>query len=414
MRLKTICGFFVVLLLEEAIGGTVRKPPAFAKPVYSDSYLPAAMQVIFHAVEQLKLLQSEKTTTSSISPTTPICHTAQYQGTGIQEASNVTLEITTQSNEDANVEEEGGAQVEGTTKEVENSTRSSEIGDESMGDSSNEAIGEVSTHQEAPEVNEETPETNYATPEVNYEPPEDVHGIQETNQEIPEENQEWSSSASNAEASSVTETKVETTTKSKDLANSSFDQMESIVSAAQEKKEATIESVVQNVYEILKPTPSIFEDEELEASGESKNAAGVSLEKLEEEDDENRFSRLGEKVTQVPRPSLISYLRRSKVPPSTTLQQLAVLYDSLSKDAKRQGFGKYSGYSDEVLNTLESSAEGGLVPQLKKILDKIMERNELTREDAKIKTTQTLRDLENPSSLLGKELRPLLPLRYSL
>lgn len=126
-----------------------------------------------------------------------------------------------------------------------------------------------------------------------------------------------------------------------------------------------------------------------------------------------RFTRLGEKVTQVPRPSLTSYLRRSKVPPSATLQQLANLYDSLSKDARKQGFGKYTGYSDEVLNTLMTSAEGGVAPQLKKILDKILERNELTRDDAKMRTNQAIRDLDNPSSTLSKELRPLLPLRYS-
>lgn len=126
-----------------------------------------------------------------------------------------------------------------------------------------------------------------------------------------------------------------------------------------------------------------------------------------------RFTRLGEKVTQVPRPSLISYLRRSKLPPSATLQQLANLYDSLSKDARKQGFGKYTGYSDEVLNSLETSAEGGIAPQLKKILDKVLERNELTRADAKTRTSQTIRDLDNPSTTLSKELRTLLPLRYS-
>lgn len=118
-------------------------------------------------------------------------------------------------------------------------------------------------------------------------------------------------------------------------------------------------------------------------------------------------------MTQVPRPSLNSYLRRSKVRPSATLQQLANLYDSLSKDARKQGFGKYTGYSDEVLNTLETSAEGGIGPQLKKILSRMLEQNELTRDDARMRTSQAIRDLDNPSSVLNKDLRPLLPLRYS-
>lgn len=192
-----------------------------------------------------------------------------------------------QANEAVNGEE-GSSKVEETSQGVENLTKSGEIGNESMRDSSSEAMGEVPSHQEVPEVNEETPETNYATPEANYEPPEDVHGIPETNQEVPEENQEWNSSTSNVEASSITEAKVETTTESGDQTGSTLDQMESIVKAA-EKKKATIESVVQNVYEILKPTPSEFAEEETGSSGESKSATGVSVERMEEEDDENRW-----------------------------------------------------------------------------------------------------------------------------
>ncbi|XP_076682067.1 ecdysone-inducible gene E3 [Andrena cerasifolii] len=407
--MRVVCSLFVVLLFREAIGGVTRNPPAFAKPMYSDSYLPAAMQVIFHAVEQLKLLRAENATESSSTVTTPISRVTQYQQTGIQESSTISSEVTTRSNEETKGEDDR-------SKGVESSTKSVEIGYESMVDSASHGTEESSSHQEAPEVNEETPETNYATPEANYEAAEDVYGVQETNQEVPEENQEWSSSSTYAESTSVTETKVEATTESRNPPTSPLDQGESVAEVAQGKKKPTIESVVKNVYEIVKPTPSEFEDEDTIPFGESKISSGVPVNRadaVEEEDDENRFTRLGEKVTQVPRPSLISYLRRSKLPPSATLQQLANLYDSLSKDARKQGFGKYTGYSDEVLNSLETSAEGGIAPQLKKILDKVLERNELTRADAKTRTSQTIRDLDNPSATLSKELRTLLPLRYS-
>lgn len=116
----------------------------------------------------------------------------------------------------------------------------------------------------------------------------------------------------------------------------------------------------------------------------------------------------------MPRPSLNQYLRRSKVPPKPSLQQLANLYDSLSKDARKQGFARFAGYTDEVMKILYSSAEGGIGPQLKQLLEKVVERNELTRDDAKLKTSQALRDLDNPASSLSKDLRPLLPLRYTL
>lgn len=100
------------------------------------------------------------------------------------------------------------------------------------------------------------------------------------------------------------------------------------------------------------------------------------------------------------------------MPVRPALQQLANLYDALSKDARKQGFARFAGYSDEILKNLHSSAEGGVGSQLKKLLEKVIERNELTRDDAKIKTSQTLRDLDHPASALNKDLRRLLPLRY--
>lgn len=123
---------------------------------------------------------------------------------------------------------------------------------------------------------------------------------------------------------------------------------------------------------------------------------------------------LGEKVTQVPRPSLSSFLKRSKVPLKTSLQQLALLYDSLNRDARKQGYSKYAGYSDQVLKTLESSAGGGAGEQLKTLLEKTLELNELTRDEAKAKATEVIRDLNNPGSEMSRDLRRALPLRYVL
>ncbi|XP_043587842.1 microtubule-associated protein futsch isoform X2 [Bombus pyrosoma] len=498
-----------------AICGILRNPPAFSKPDYSDSYLPAAMQVIFYAVEQLKLLRSEEAMQSSTfteSPSTsPISFIAEDQQTVSQDPSTICSIAITQSLDESkgeedesksenssndktgvsviketskNKTEDSAVEVEQTTNDkmeepsaektqegetgesnaqetekdkVEGSkveeafddqteesktqeTSTDEMdesktqedaskdrtGDSRVEESSKDSAetlvaletskpGEIdqqsmedpSAQPESPEVNEETPESNYATPETNYEEPERVHVMQETNQEVPEENHEWISWSPTS-----TETKLETTTASSDPDGST--RPESIVENVDKKKEPTIDSVVQDVYQILKPKPSKFAD--ADHFEESKSVAGIPVEKMEnaeEEDDETRFTRLGEKVTQVPRPSLSSYLRRSKVPPSATLQQLANLYDSLSKDARKQGFGKYTGFSDDVLNTLQSSAEGGIGPQLKKILSKLLERNELTREDARMRTSLAVRDLDNPSSMLNKDLRPLLPLRYS-
>lgn len=452
--MKIFYCFLVVVLSRQALCGILRNPPAFSKPVYSDSYLPAAMQVIFHAVEQLKLLQSEEiihSSTNAANPSTsPVTLPDQDQQTTSQEDSS-TSATTTQ--EELNAEEEGstnsedssrneeeqwpgnkpedckieeeakageasteGSKVESKGSKVEGTKLSGEEKKATKMDETEAAMAKPveSTEdsrtrvvEESAELNEETPEANYATPETNYEKPEEVHAVEETNQEVVEENrEEW-------EISSVdTETRVEVTTAA---ASANPTDSDRVSMTGNRRKEPTIDSVVQGVYEILKPTTSKFVDEEL-VFEESKSIEGASIEKMEraeEESDENRFTRLGEKVTQVPRPSLTSYLRRSKVPPSATLQQLANLYDSLSKDARKQGFGKYTGYSDEVLNTLETSAEGGIGPQMKKILSKVLERNELTREDARMRASQAVRDLDNPSSMLNKDLRAVLPLRYS-
>ncbi|KOX69639.1 hypothetical protein WN51_05194 [Melipona quadrifasciata] len=449
--MKAVCWFLVVLLARQAIGGILRNPPAFSKPVYADSYLPAAMQSPTASAIQSSSDESEGEENQSNNKTEElVVEEASKNETEIETADKTKESHAQRTEEDKQVE---GAKDQGVSKigtseskihgtdkndETEDSKKTQESLKNKIQEMSNddktkgsktqteasrgkteypkmesassdetetliavetskpgkidqESMVDLWMSQESPEVNEETPETNYATPETNYEEPEDVHAVQETNHEVPEEDHERISSLRPADSVNLG----------------------SIAAYSDKKKEPTIDSVVQDVYEILKPTPSKFVD--VEPLEESKSAVAVSeerLESLEEEEDENRFTRLGEKVTQVPRPSLNSYLRRSKVRPSATLQQLANLYDSLSKDARKQGFGKYTGYSDEVLNTLETSAEGGIGPQLKKILSKMLEQNELTRDDARMRTSQTIRDLDNPSSVLSKDLRPLLPLRH--
>jgi len=270
-----------------------------------------------------------------------------------------------------------------------------------------------SDYKATPEVNEETTETNYespATPETNHESPEPVQVTQESNQEIPEESEEESSSTENFFG------KVSKTQTPHNDASQQQTTRASVTQAldCQKKKEPTVDSVVGEIYGIVKTTTSPFSEE---SDGSDKTKIEISFEKMEiieDEEEESRFSLLGEKVAQVPRPSLNSYLRRAKVPPRPALQQLANLYDALSKDARKQGFARFAGYSNEVLKILHSSAEGGIGPQLKQLLEKVVERNELTRDDAKVRTSQALRDLDDPASALSKDLRRLLPLRYTL
>lgn len=276
--------------------------------------------MIFHAVEQLKLLQSEEdtrsstattntwsstidlTTASQESPTASAIQSSSDESEEnesndrteepVQEASNETAGKTKESHaqriegaEDQEVSKIHGTektkgsktQTEASRGETEDTKTESASNDETetliavetskLGKIGQESMAEPWTRQEPPEVNEETPETNYATPETNYEEPEYVHAVQETNHEVPEEDHERISSLRPADSVNLG----------------------SIVASSDKKKEPTIDSVVQDVYEILKPTPSKFADAgPLE---ESKSAVAVSeerLENMEEEEDENR------------------------------------------------------------------------------------------------------------------------------
>lgn len=408
----------MVMILRQAIAGIVRKPPAFSTPVYSNSYLPAAMQVIFHAVEQLKLLQAEEisqvevelATSSSISTTQSMKKDQQSQSTTPVGISIISTAST------AKVHDE---RIESPTMST--STLASR-GSSKTNDDPTEVVQRLATasvvsdHKETPEVNEETTEKNYelqATPETNHESPEPVQETPESNQEIPEQSE---GKFSNTERS-FRKVSIQTQTPQYNDASRQQSTQASVtqVSDDQKKKEPTVDSVVDEIYGIVKTTTSLF-SEESDDTDESKSVE-ISIEKsekIEDEEEDTRFCLLGERVAQVPRPSLNHYLRRSKIPSRPSLQQLANLYDALSKDARKQGFARFAGYTDEVLKILHTSAEGGVGPQLKQLLEKVVEKNELTRDDAKLRTSQALRDLDNPASALSKDLRRLLPLRYTL
>ncbi|XP_046825321.1 uncharacterized protein LOC124426990 [Vespa crabro] len=364
--MRLIHRLLVLLFLREAYAAVARKPPAFSKPVYSNAYLPAAMQVIFHAVEQLKAIQAEETTpTTSISSSTVETNQGTTLSTVIEDNFKETeiMEMAETATEMINNKK--------TLTNVEHyvSTLATMMDDRD---------------QEFLEMHEETPEMNYATPETNYEKPETVVQFKEINQELPEINEE--------ESNVVPTTTPVSLTKDSKIQN-----------------QPSIDSIVEGIYEIIKPTSTEIYDD----LSDDNYDDNIKMEKIEEEDDENRFTMLGEKVTQVPRPSLSNYLKRVKAEPKASLIQLASLYDALGKDARKQGYGKYFGYSDEVLQVLDTSAEGGIGPQLNKLLNKILERNELTREDAKNRTKLVIRDLEEPTSVLSNDLRNLLPLRFS-
>lgn len=285
--------------------------------------------------------------------------------------------------------------------------------------------GTLFSEDERPDFDGETPEAIYGTPETNHETPEtpeEIQSYQETDQ---------------ARKQKPTEESLE---KLKPSTSASESQSQSSESSENENgKKPSIDDVVKGIYGIMKPESKNENSSSSEESEESKETGKDSSEEEEDNGDYkyNKFSSTLKsiiphywnlkikqyfvnyfrftfsygKVTQVTRPSLSTYLRRNKIP--SELQQLALLYDALSKDARKQGFSKFSGFSDELLKPLEKSAEGGLASQLQFLLEKTLERNEITLADTKTKVREILRQLKDSGSTVNKNFRGLIPLKFT-
>lgn len=142
-------------------------------------------------------------------------------------------------------------------------------------------------HIEIPEVNEETTEMNYeltGTPETNHESPEPAQETQEPNQEVSEENAE---NTSNTERSfdKIPKTQVLQYNDSSQSTQASITQ----VSDDPKKKDPTVDSVVSEIYGIVKTTTSFFNDES-DSSDQSKTVE-ISIEKSEKIEDEKEETR---------------------------------------------------------------------------------------------------------------------------
>lgn len=244
-------------------------------------------QVIFHAVEQLKQLQAEETSQESLitKSSTESTEHQQSQSTTLKETS-VTTTATTAKIHDGKTK---APEMLATFPVSETSSQ----GSSKIYDDLTEAAQHVETsissslvdHQESPEVNEETAEINYelpATPETNHELPESVQETQESNQEVPEKSEEFSTIANSSSDETLQYDNV--------LQQQSTQISVTKATDGQKKKEPTVDSVVDEIYGIVKTTASPF-SEESDISSESKSAMGISIEKMESIEDEEDETR---------------------------------------------------------------------------------------------------------------------------
>ncbi|XP_033215602.1 uncharacterized protein LOC117171995 [Belonocnema kinseyi] len=338
--MKAPASFFMLLVINEMSATVMQRPPTFATLMFSDSYLPATMQVIFYAVEQLRHLQLEEN---------------EYNSNILISSSASPPGLTTWQ-------------------------------------TISKALEDIEFTTFAPEIS-----TKYQST------------ITTKMLEVKNKNLRF-----NSETSKATQVMLNTHSGKSDVVRQNHFKVENIMETLSDSSDVQVRSETFKLsdlfssYKNTSPLNKVI----FKKRNSDGNKIFLMQDNLGGEEKETRFTLLGERVTKEPRPSLISYLKLSAMPLRASLQQLASLYDVLNKDAKKQGLAKYAGYSDEVLNILETSVGGGIGPQLKHILENTLERNELTREDSKVQAQEVLLKLKDSGSRLSTDLRHLFPLRY--
>lgn len=241
----------------------------------------------------MKLLQTEEISQESLTkpPTTQSMVYQQPQSTTLAGTSMITTATTTKVPNEKTETLEMLASIP--------VSQTSSQGSSKIYDDFTEVIQHAETsissglidHEESPEVNEEMAEINYelsATPETNYELPELVQEeTPESNQEFPEKSEEFS----------ITENSFSKTSKDEILQHDDVSQQQSIQISSvtkamdsQKKKEPTVDSVVDEIYGIVKTSTSPF-SEESDIIDESKSTTGILIEKMETIEDEEEETR---------------------------------------------------------------------------------------------------------------------------
>ncbi|KPJ13405.1 hypothetical protein RR48_03906 [Papilio machaon] len=97
---------------------------------------------------------------------------------------------------------------------------------------------------------------------------------------------------------------------------------------------------------------------------------------------------------------------------SSSNLRLLLLYDLLSREAKRQRLSDYSGFSPDVMKALVESSSGGAREQLKMALSKMVDRHDCEHEYANNRAKEMVAELGKDESKLSTEIRYLQPLVY--
>uniref|UniRef100_A0A182JZH1 Uncharacterized protein n=1 Tax=Anopheles christyi TaxID=43041 RepID=A0A182JZH1_9DIPT len=140
---------------------------------------------------------------------------------------------------------------------------------------------------------------------------------------------------------------------------------------------------------------------------------------LRPEDNANEFRRLYDDYYRGPISVLVLEKGTKKggkkrVPPTKPYLHMLVLYDLLKREAKKNMYSIYEGYSEAVLSELFVMDFPNAKEQLYYALTQLLERKDIEKSDVVSRTKQMITDLSIRNSAITMVLEVVPPLRFGL
>uniref|UniRef100_A0A182PAA7 Uncharacterized protein n=1 Tax=Anopheles epiroticus TaxID=199890 RepID=A0A182PAA7_9DIPT len=105
---------------------------------------------------------------------------------------------------------------------------------------------------------------------------------------------------------------------------------------------------------------------------------------------------------------------KKRVPPTKPYLHMLVLYDLLKREAKKNMYSIYEGYSEAILNELSLMDFPNAKEQLYYALTQLLERKDIEKSDVVSRSKQMITDLNTRSSAITMALEVVPPLRFGL
>uniref|UniRef100_A0A182RNP5 Uncharacterized protein n=1 Tax=Anopheles funestus TaxID=62324 RepID=A0A182RNP5_ANOFN len=140
---------------------------------------------------------------------------------------------------------------------------------------------------------------------------------------------------------------------------------------------------------------------------------------LRPEDNANEFRRLYDDNYRGPVSVLVLEKGTKKggkkrVPPTKPYLHMLVLYDLLKREAKKNMYSIYEGYSEAILSELEKMKFSTAKDQLHYALTQLLERKDIEKSDVVSRAKQMITDLNTRNSQISMTLEVVPPLQFGL